>query len=859
MYPFETLRFIDTEPTMAEICASENILLAYAKVRLNNGCAGVDGVTVERFDQNVEENLVHLQEELLSGAYQPAPLLRFYVDKGDGSQRALSIPTVRDRIVQQAITAVLTPKLDATFEPSSYGYRKGKGRKQAIAEMIRLRDAGYQYVVDADIADYFDNVDHWILIQRVADLVPEESVARLVAMLLTSEVDDGQQRFTLRKGLPQGSPLSPLLSNLYLDLFDKVISERGYHLIRYVDDFVILERHLASAQQALQLAQYLLTQLKLSLKAEKTAIVTFGQGFRYLGVFFLGQNVHTMGKDNLKLPPPPRASETDIPQSHFAYPIPESGNGLPPRPSEGSGKIGRTDGGVRSSEPSPFQPPLPAPQFALSEPAVRDAFPDEWGLSPDAQVALNPDFLGAEAFAVPRIGEEKPHPPAVDSTQTHTGENTPSPTHTVWFPSVAPEIQPEPPHDFLTQQLFAMQQAIELLRADIRQQQGAVTPDEPPLTKGSQDQGMGTSRLLSTLYLHEQGSTLSLSEKRFIVKLEKTTLLEVPAMKIAQIVIFGQCQVTTPAIDFCLKAGVPICFLSQHGSYYGRLAPPTAKQVLLQQRQFLTSANHPASLKLAKAFVEGKIYNQRILLQRRQRRIQHAELSVAVDVMAEMLVKSAQATTLDELRGYEGNASARYFGVFGLLLDDAFSFSRRIKHPPTDPVNALLSFGYTLLFQNIYSLVEAHSLHPYCGHLHALRDGHPALVSDLIEEFRALVVDPLVLYLLNSHIIKADDFEPVERSEIPIYRNEPGESPPMRSGQADHRSGKQDASIPCRLTSAARKTFVQQFEAKMQSQVTHPPTGYTVDYRRCIDLQITQLVGCLRGEREGYLPMKGKA
>jgi len=374
-----------------------------------------------------------------------------------------------------------------------------------------------------------------------------------------------------------------------------------------------------------------------------------------------------------------------------------------------------------------------------------------------------------------------------------------------------------------------MEASIQQLRDEIRNPNGGTPSGETPITVRSQDGRIGASRLLSTLYLHEQGSTLSVSEKRFLVKMERQTLLEVPAMKIAQILIFGNAHVTTPAVRFCLKAGIPICFLSQNGSYYGRLAPPTANQVLLQQRQFLINSDLQASLKLAKSFVEGKIHNQRILLQRRQRKIQSAELPSAIDALAEMMIKFPQSTTLDELRGYEGNASARYFNVFGSLLDDAFSFSKRIKHPPTDPVNAMLSFGYTLLFMNIFSLVEAHNLNPYCGHLHALRDGHPALISDLIEEFRALIVDSMVIYLINSRIIKPGDFE------------------------------SKDNAASIRLTPEARKTFVQQFEAKMQSEVTHPETGYTVDYRRCIDLQITQLVQCLRGERESYIPMKGKA
>jgi retron-type reverse transcriptase len=169
------------EPTMADICDSENIIFAWLKVAKNNGCAGVDGITIQQFSRNVAGNLIVLQEDLMTGAYQTSPLLRFYVDKGEKESRALSIPTVRDRVAQQAATAVLTPILDANFEECSYGYRKGKGRKQALMEIVKLRDMGYLYVLDADIEQFFDNIDHFLLIQRLADLVPEESVARLVA------------------------------------------------------------------------------------------------------------------------------------------------------------------------------------------------------------------------------------------------------------------------------------------------------------------------------------------------------------------------------------------------------------------------------------------------------------------------------------------------------------------------------------------------------------------------------------------------------------------------------------------------------------------------------------------------------
>lgn len=181
---------------------------------------------------------------------------------------------------------------------------------------------------------------------------------------------------------------------------------------------------------------------------------------------------------------------------------------------------------------------------------------------------------------------------------------------------------------------------------------------------------------------------------------------------------------------------------------------------------------------------------------------------------------------LDALRGYEGAASARYFDVFDLLLKEDFGFEKRIRQPPTDPVNSLLGFGYTLLHYNIHSLLTVHNLNPYCGFFHALRQGHPALASDLIEEFRAPVVDSLVIYLINSAILKDGDFS---RPKTPDK--------------------------PCLLSDSARKKFIKHFEQKMHTQITHPHTGLRTNYRRCIELQVKELIRCIRDDSAEYRPM----
>jgi len=788
------IRFLDDEKILMEICDTENIMDAWDRVRDKHSSPGVDGITVKEFADNMQRNLMQLQEDLMTGAYQPSPLLRFYVEKGNGESRALNILTVYDRVAQQAVSNVITPILDATFEPCSYGYRKGKSRKQAVEAVIRIRDMGHGYVVSADIYDYFDSVNHKLLAQRLAQIMPG-SVVELILKWLKADIYDGKTVEKLAQGLPQGDLLSPLLSNVYLDPFDKIMMERQYNLIRYVDDFLLAERQMEIAQHALHDAEYFLGQLGLRLKIEKTRIVTFQKGFEFLGVLFSGQNTITSKQDTLYLRSPKCINDMNPPLFH------KNGNNIYDSPTESEDL----------DDPEGYY------SLAYSGNTYKNASADSlprWKRPKD----VSPIIMNNNGNGKDPEGRAAPSPMSV-----------PIDDEEIEYHGIRSGKGEKPAMDnWIMQQFRAMQDAIHDLRKDMVLQEKTAEdePDEKAVTRESLNQTLSTSRLLSTLYIQEQGGVLSHSNNRLIVKKGEDKLIDVPAIKIKQILVYGQCSITTPAIDFCLKAGIPVCFLSNHGSYYGRLMPPTAKQVMLQQKQFACIEDRNFALRIAKSFVSGKIHNQRILLQRRQRKLKDPALEAAVQFLADMLVKCEQASNLDELRGYEGTSSAQYFGVFGSLLDSEFSFSKRIKFPPTDPVNAMFSFGYALLFQNVYSLVEAHGLHPYCSYLHALRDGHPALVSDLMEEFRAPVVDSIVIYLINSHIIKSSDF----RQDSPTDK--------------------------CLLTDEARRTYIQHFENKMQSAITHPHTGYVVDYRRCLDLQINELAQCIRGERETYRPMK---
>jgi len=267
-----------------------NLFEAWLKVRANKGAAGVDGQTIEQFAVNVFGRLQTLRDHVRRGEYRPLALLRVAIPKPNGKLRYLAIPTVRDRVMQTAVARVITPLLDRAFEHASYGYRSGHSVAKAVARVAYWRDQGYHWVVDADIDSYFDNIDHALLLDKLRRTISDHSLLPLIELWLAAtvqSVDPAEQPFLLTKGVPQGSPLSPVLANLYLDHLDEALLERDLRLVRFADDFVILCRDPAQAQQALRLTEEVIDALKLRINRDKTRLVSFDEGFRFLGVNFV--------------------------------------------------------------------------------------------------------------------------------------------------------------------------------------------------------------------------------------------------------------------------------------------------------------------------------------------------------------------------------------------------------------------------------------------------------------------------------------------------------------------------------------------------------------------------------------------
>lgn len=327
---------------------------------------------------------------------------------------------------------------------------------------------------------------------------------------------------------------------------------------------------------------------------------------------------------------------------------------------------------------------------------------------------------------------------------------------------------------------------------------------------------------MSTLYLTEQYAYVKKQDDCLLVRLPDKQTREVPLLKIDHVIVVGEITLTTPALAALLEQGAEICYLTARGDYRGRLSPPFSKNTFVRRRQYAACADAERTLAVARCLVRGKLENQRTMLLRGNRKVDDPEVARAAEAIRREIDAVPRAATLDSLRGMEGSAAAAYFGAFGRLLRQDLGFARRVRRPPTDPVNAVLSLAYTCLMNQVCAAIQTVGLDPYAGYLHAAQYARPSLALDLMEEFRPLVADSVVLFLVNTQALQPADFE----EELGTYR----------------------------LKAPGRRSFYEQFEKRLNTEIEHPVFGYRTTYRRCLELQVRLLAKWLEGDIPAYPP-----
>lgn len=281
------------EPKLLEkILDRKNLNRAYQRVKANKGAPGIDGLTVDEALPWLKEHRDELLESIYSGKYKPSPVRRKEIPKPDGGVRKLGIPTVIDRIIQQAIAQQLTPIFEPLFSDSSYGYRPGRSAQQAMKKVKEYAEQGYIHAVEVDLSKYFDTLNHDLTLNMLRKEIEDKRVIDLIKKFLKSGVMENGIVSKTTDGAPQGGPLSPIISNIYLNGFDHEFESRGVKMIRYADDIILLAKSKRAAHRLLETSRrYLETKLKLKVNEEKSKVVSVFsiRNFKFLG-FALGKN-----------------------------------------------------------------------------------------------------------------------------------------------------------------------------------------------------------------------------------------------------------------------------------------------------------------------------------------------------------------------------------------------------------------------------------------------------------------------------------------------------------------------------------------------------------------------------------------
>ena len=676
-------------PLITAVISDPVLVHAWEHVQKNNGRPGVDGISIASFSKKLFYHLGQLRLQVQTGAYVPGARREGVITSNDGKPpRTYSVLNIRDRVLQTAVSDVLRPLIEPTFHEGSFAYRSGRSTRMAIAAIADLHNEGYRWVIHADIDDFFEAIDWSLMLNKLKEACRDESIVRLVSAWLQAPVQQTDKTLIKNeRGLVQGSPLSPLLSNLYLNELDQRLEGQGRRIIRYADDFLVLCRDQEGLKDAYALTENELSELKLQLNPDKTRLTNFDEGFVFLGVHFNG----------------------------------------------------------------------------------------------DSMTPHKPDS-GACLMPVPMVA----------------------------FKVDADHVEPTP----FTRESALQRQAPPLPEAPLRQAETSIPDQETEIVTEVPH--------LRTLYLLTPGLLLGRSNNRLTVSSQGTALQDVPVQTIDQVLALSPCTLTSPSLMLCAEQGLGLHIVDTRNKIVASLANAPADAVNLRRCQYQASFDETICLQLAKSIINAKINNSRHVI---ARYLRHHQTSNGEDGLLQLkkLQKSAQhATTLDELRGYEGASARVYFSLIRSILPAKWAFGARIVHPPVDPVNALLSYGYAVLYGNTVTLIQRRGLDPAFAFLHAPKEGHLALASDLMESYRAPIVDAVVLSLIFRHRIRSDDFVSDE-----------------------------DDALPCLMNTNSKRTLIHALEEKFNSL----PANLHQDYRRLMAQDVAQLARFLEGQSTVWEPL----
>jgi group II intron reverse transcriptase/maturase/CRISPR-associated endonuclease Cas1 len=700
----------------------DKALLRSAWLRVAQGpqdSRGVDGVTIGRFKTGVDTELDSLVEELESRQYRARSLRRVVIPKAHGGRRELGISCIRDRVVQTACLSLLEPLFEPTFSHFSFAFRPRRSAHHAIALARSFIAAGNSWSVIADIERCFDTIDHDVLLERVSRRVPDPLMLSLIRHWLTNDVLDLRELVPSELGVPQGSPISPLLSNVYLDPLDRHFEERRVDFVRYADDIILFTKDEPKALEALHaLGEFLHEPLHLGLKPAKTSHVRIDDGLDFLG-FRLTQTTVTIQPEKLdRVTAALHASLAALGAPHASF-------------LERTQTLGRINGlirGFRAYFALPEERAITAQLRHVDR--VVDVFAEE---TLPSEFRNDPAWLSRERFTTA----------VADDVETTTRR-----VHDI-YPEERPAHAPQ----------------AWMVKPDNRQ---ATNTAPPPSAEGRTDDAeserdpasSGVIEHNGRVYVMSHGSYVTEAAGALVIRRRKAEVYRRPLDEISLLFLQGLgTSVSVSLAIECARRDVAVVLAQPIGAPVAVLNPIDSARSHLRGRQVLRR-NDPDVLRAGLRMLGAKIGNQASVLRyfakyrAKTDAGMHTQLVAASDEVRELARRVTQidpgkAGLRAMAMGFEGQAAAMYWSRLSSLLPTEIRFKGRVTQNADDPVNQAINYVYGMLYGEVWRALVRAGLDPYFGIMHGSERDQGSLVFDLIEEFRAPFADRLVVALIS--------------------------------------------------------------------------------------------------------------
>ncbi|MBA1419719.1 MAG: CRISPR-associated endonuclease Cas1 [Epsilonproteobacteria bacterium] len=676
--------------TLEQIFTLKALKNAFGEI--GSRAVGLDGVSMEVFKEDLMENLEELQHELLHVHYTPEPLKHIHIEKEDDTQRPIGLGSLRDKIVQKTLAAPLSDYYESHFNDKNYGFRRNKDTLKAVGRAKDALQKGRIWVLRTDIDNFFENINHERLMHILASRIEDNKVIQLIASFLTNGSFARYRYLNNHEGIHQGDPLSPLLSNIYLNQLDWFLEEQGVAFVRYVDDISIFTHSKKDAEQSLIDLTAYLHSIDLQINEPKTHIAhSVKVGFTFLGIHFKGWEL-SIAKERL---------EQSIAKFHrYASQV---------KPlDEMIIKLNQHMQGLSNYQLKVIG--LEHPQMSLLKEAMLLALYE-------------------------RVYKEKKR-----GTIKTKGKFRKK-LMLLEFPFSFSKVQKKDYIERIISKAFEKHLANKTYtKAETK-------------SKSKKRQYAKKYATSSVLHISEPGLYIGMSKNTITLKKKGKVVHQMPKTQCERIIIASKgISLSSNVVELCASLGIGIDFINSsykietpYASLFGA-KHSYAKMTLLQLKVLDT----PEQMKFARAFIKGKSKNQLNYLKNLDRH--HKILDKEIDQM-EYRIKTTikSANTPNALMGYEGQIASIYWQALVKLLESKVDFEGRVTKGADDVVNASLNYGYAILYGRVHHHAVRAGLSLNVSFLHALDQSKPTLVYDLIEEFRAFVVDRTIVSMVNNN------------------------------------------------------------------------------------------------------------